>query len=269
MRYLLLLSFFFYGLNSQAQTELCVQPALQYELYSQYLKETRQHWVALPLNYSDTIKYPVIYVLDAEWRFELIRHLVFDLGANGLIQPSIIVGIPHVEVQNKRGIDLTFSQSRMEYDGEAVDSTWYNSSNSGGAQHFYDYLTKELIPFVEHTYSTNQHETLIGHSYGGYFGGYLLSLPHPFEVLHLYDPSMWYSDGEVLQRFQQSSHRKPVKVHVTYQPVPIFHKNKIEAFISLLEQEPSIELTKHLYPNKTHNALFVDSFYRGILLTNQ
>lgn len=221
------------------------------------------------MNYSDTIKYPVIYVLDAEWRFDLIRHLVFDLGANGLIQPSIIVGIPHVEVQNKRGIDLTFSPSSVEYDGEAVDSTWYNSSNSGGAQHFYDYLTQELIPFVERTYSTNQHETLIGHSYGGYFGGYLLSLPHPFEVLHLYDPSMWYSDGEVLQRFQQSNHRKPVKVHVTYQPVPVFHKNKIEAFISLLEQEHSIELTKHLYPNKTHNSLFVDSFYRGILLTNK
>ncbi|MFK7796638.1 MAG: hypothetical protein AB8E82_04235 [Aureispira sp.] len=41
MRYLLLLSFFCYGLNIQAQTELCVQPALQYELSSQYLKETR------------------------------------------------------------------------------------------------------------------------------------------------------------------------------------------------------------------------------------
>ncbi|MGH1339842.1 MAG: alpha/beta hydrolase [Aureispira sp.] len=268
-QFLLLLILLSLSFLIKAQTPFCVQPATQYELSSEALKETRQHWVSLPLHYSDTVNYPVIYVLDAEWRFDLIRHLAFDLGANHLIQKAIIVGIPHVEVASKRGIDLTFSQSRIEYDGEAVDSTWYNSRNSGGAQHFYDYLVQELMPFIDSTYSTNQQETLIGHSYGGYFGAYLLSLPHPFEVLHLYDPSIWFSDGEVIRRFEQCKVTAPVKVHITYQPVPIFHKNKIEALITVLEQDSNIELTQQFYPNKTHNALFLDSFYQGIQLTHQ
>lgn len=252
-----------------AQDTICPHPTLRHTLSSTHLQEHRDYWVALPFHYSDTSSYPVIYVLDAEWRFEFIRQLVFDWGANGKLQQAIVVGIPHMDWRNKRGIDLTFSHSRIEYDGAVVDSTWYNASNSGGAQHFYNYLTQELMPHVDSHYSTNGIETLIGHSYGGYFGGYLLSMNHPFEVLHLYDPSMWYSNGEVLERFSQQASNKSVQVHLTYQPIPSFHKEKIEAFIELLEATPTIQLSTQFYPNDTHNGLFIDSFYQGILKTGQ
>lgn len=262
----------FCAFPSNAQIQDCLTPATTYSLASQAMGENRQHWVSLPLHYSDTVDYPVIYVLDAEWRFDLVRHLAFDLGGNNLIQKAIIVGIPHVDWEFKRGIDMTFSHSRIEYDGEAVDSTWYNSSNSGGAQKFYSYFLEELIPFIDSTYSTNQHETLIGHSYGGYFGGYLLSLPHPFEVMHLYDPAIWYSDGEIIKEFQQHQNHllqpSSVRVHLTYQPLPIFHQQKIATFIALLERAPAIQLSKKLYTDKSHNALFLDSFYQGIQLTH-
>lgn len=259
-------------LSSTAQNPDCLHPAIQHSFYSKAMGETRQHWVALPLHYSDTVDYPVIYVLDAEWRFDLVRHMAFDLGGNNIMEKAIIVGIPHIDWEFKRGIDLTFSHSRIEYDGEVVDTTWYNSSNSGGAQKFYYYFLEELIPLIDSTYSTNQHETLIGHSYGGYFGGYLLSLPHPFEVMHLYDPAIWYSDGEVIKQFQQNNNQQQqpssVRIHLTYQPIPAFHQQKIATFIALLQQHPSIKLTQKLYPDKSHNALFLDSFYQGIQLTH-
>ncbi|MEO1546602.1 MAG: alpha/beta hydrolase-fold protein [Bacteroidota bacterium] len=254
---------------SWGQDSFCPNDATQHTITSTFLKEDRTYWVSLSLKYSDSIQYPVIYVLDAEWRFDLIRNIAFDLGANQKIEKAIVVGIPHLDWEKKRGVDLTFSQSRIEYDGEAVDSTWYNASNSGGGLKFFNYLTQELIPDVNTKYSTNDHETLVGHSYGGYFGGYLLSLEHPFEVIHCYDPSIWFSDGEVIKRFQRSERSKPVKFHITYQPIPEFHKKKIERFIELMEADETIILTQQFYPDDTHNSLFMDSFYRGILETHR
>ena len=78
-------------------TTFCHSPTQQHTIVSQHLHETRSYWVHLPLGYQDSLSYPVIYVLDAEWRFEFIRHLVFDWGANRLLPASIIVGIPHID----------------------------------------------------------------------------------------------------------------------------------------------------------------------------
>ncbi|BFP40826.1 hypothetical protein FGF1_16710 [Flavobacteriaceae bacterium GF1] len=251
-----------------AQDTICLNTTIKHTIKSEYLDENREYWVSLPLKYSDSLTYPAIYVFDAEWRFDLIKNIAFDLGANKKIRNSIIIGIPHMDWENKRGQDLTFSQSRIEYDGEKVDSTWYTDSNSGKAMSFYNYLIKELIPDVDKNYATNTHETLIGHSYGGYFGGYLLSLEHPFEIIHMYDPSLWYSDGEVIQRFKKSNYNKTTRIHITYQPKPEFHRGKIEEFIQELEDTESIILSKEFYENDTHNSLFLASFYEGILKTN-
>lgn len=254
---------------SMAQDTICINKTIEHKIHSEYLQEERSYWISLPLNYSDTLSYPVIYVLDAEWRFDLIRNITFYLGADGKIQNSIIVGIPHIDWEEKRGRDLTFSQSRIEYDGEKVDSTWYNDSNSGQGMKFYDYFIHELIPEVNNNYPTNNHETLIGHSYGGYFGGYILSLNHPFEVIHIYDPSIWFSNGEVINKLKNSNLQKEVKIHLTYQPIPEFHKSKIEEFISELKKIQKVSLTTEFYKNETHNSLFLDSFYQGITKTNK
>jgi len=175
---LILISF-----NLFAQDTICISKTIEHTLFSEHLEENRNYWVSLPLNYS-------------------------DLGANRKIDRSIIVGIPHIDWKEKRGVDLTFSHSRVEYDGEVVDSTWYNNTNSGGGEKFYQYLTTELIADVNEKYSTNHHETLIGHSYGGYFGGYILTKDHPFEILHIYDPSIWFSNGEVTERFKQRTNKQ-------------------------------------------------------------
>jgi len=254
--------------NTFAQDTICINNTIEHRIKSRYLDEERTYWVSLPLRYAEEESYPVIYVFDAEWRFDLIRNIVFDMGANKKIQKSIIIGVPHVEWEYQRGIDLTFSQSRVEYDGEAVDSTWYNDKNSGGGMQFYQYLTAELMADVNRNYSTNGHETLVGHSYGGYFGGYILSLDHPFEVIHIFDPSMWYSNGEVIDRFKAKPYEKQTTIHLTYQPVPAFHKEKIEAFIEALNKNEHIRLTTQFYPEETNNALHLDSFYQGVLKTH-
>ena len=211
--------------------------------------------------------YNVMYVLDAEWRFNLVRNIEFDYSANNKIDKHIVVGIPHINWKSQRGIDLSFSQSRIEYDGERVDSTWYNSSNAGGGLHFYRYLTEELMPTVDALYATNGNNTLVGHSMGGYFGGYILSMNHPFTNLHLFDPSIWYSNGEVVEVIKKGIPKKEkVNVFITYQPQPAFHKKKIEALIEELKHSNKIKLNHHLYNNQTHNSLFLPSFLEALKL---
>ena len=215
--------------------------------------------------YDTTQQYPVIYVLDAEWRFNMVNTLIFDMGANRKIPPHIVVGIPHIDFKNKRGIDLTFSQSSMEYDGTTVDSTVFNATNSGGGAVFFNYFSQELIPTINKQYRTNQKNILIGHSYGGYFGSYLLSQDHPFTAFQIYDPSIWFSDGEVTKRLQQRGiSKEDLNIFIAYQPEPAFHVQKIEAFIQDLSKQKQVKLRVKKYTNETHNSLFLPSFMEGI-----
>ena len=235
-----------------------------HEIESKHLNKIRTFWVSLPMNYDSSQNYPVIYVLDAEWRFDLIRALAYDLSGNKKIPKHIVVGIPHVNWEFRRGIDLTFSESRMEYDGEPVDSTWYNATNSGGGQKFFDYLRDELIPQVDEIYPTNQFNILVGHSYGGYFGAYILGLNQPFKAFQLYDPSIWYSAGEVINRLDQFPPRDSLNVFITFQPEPSYHAQKIKDFVEELDQYPKLRLGIKRYPDETHNSLFMNSFLQGM-----
>ena len=67
---------------SVAQNTNYLNETLEHKIYSEHLKENRDYWISLPLKYSDSLSYPVIYVFDAEWRFDLIKNITFDLGAN-------------------------------------------------------------------------------------------------------------------------------------------------------------------------------------------
>ena len=259
--------FFIFSQSVYGQLDTCTFQFKKHTTQSSHLQQKRDFWVSLPLNYSDSLAYKVMYVFDAEWRFNLIRNIEFDYSANEKIDKHIIIGIPHIDWEYQRGIDLSFSQSRMEYDGDEVDSTWYNSKNSGGGLKFYKYLIQELIPAVDSLYSTNGNNTLIGHSMGGYFAGYILSMNHPFSTLHLYDPSIWYSNGEVIEVIKKGIPKiENVDILITYQPQPPFHKSKIDQLIDELEKAKNITLNTKLYEDETHNSLFLPSFLKGVSL---
>ena len=66
-----------------------------------------------------------------------------------------------------------------------------------GAAPFYKYVTEELIPFVESRYRVDSSKrTLSGHSYGGLFVGFALTMERPdrhyFSNFIALDGSFWY-----------------------------------------------------------------------------
>ncbi|WP_020567396.1 alpha/beta hydrolase [Neolewinella persica] len=110
----------------------------------------------LPKGYVTDRKYPVIYTLDRQSLFPIVADYVkhlgnetdedgYDLGTNS-IPAAIVVGVHHA---NR---------------GEETEPNFEGIGYLPGPQKLYDFLTRELIPYVDSTYSTSGYDVIIGHS---------------------------------------------------------------------------------------------------------
>jgi len=129
-------------------------------LYSSSLEEQRYFWVQLPESYdpNSQTNYPVVYVLDGGVHLKAVE-TVHSYYWGGFIPEMVIVGISN---GSNRTRDLT--TSKVE-DRRGVS---YNQE-SGGAEDFFSFIEKDLIPYIEGNYAVTDYRTLIGHSYAGLF----------------------------------------------------------------------------------------------------
>src|SRR5262249_2297163 len=101
----LALCFLAYAAAAQTNGPL-VQFGEPFTLHSKILHQDRPYWVTLPESYhtkTDTQKYPVLYLLDAEWNFYLACAVVQFMDQSRQIPKFIVVGIPNVDREH----DLT------------------------------------------------------------------------------------------------------------------------------------------------------------------
>lgn len=171
--------------------------------------------VGLPEDYGEGPRaYPVVYVLDAEKSFGLVRDIVDWLSWAREIPPMIVVGISYGEDQDawwsKRSRDLTPSPDRSRIWGE-----W---EIAGGAADFRAFLDSELLPFIESRYRATSDRTLIGLSFGGLFGAYdLLQADRLFRRYVLVSPAFAWDHEMILQlqtRFRSAHAEMPVALYV-------------------------------------------------------
>lgn len=186
----------------------------KYKINSKALDETREIWVNLPANYDSTKSYPTMYVLDAEWQFDIAFAIMEELAVNDKIPKHIVIGIPHIDYDH-RFKDLTFTNTEYNSSGEP-DSTaafYFNKEKTQGGLKFLEYLTNEVVPFVDSLHITNGFDVLIGHSLSGYFGAYILTTENPFNAFQLYDPSIWYNKADPVTHLTETV-SKSVKANV-------------------------------------------------------
>ena len=165
------------------------------EIQSKALGEKRTLNIYLPEGYNaaDTIKYPVIYLLDGSADEDFI-HVVGLVQYNSFewinkIPKSIVVGIATVD----RRRDFTFETS-LAKDKKAYPTTGHSAA-------FINFIEKDLQPFIESTYKTNNSKTLIGQSLGGLLATEIL-FTHPtlFNKYIIISPSLWWNNGSLLQQ---------------------------------------------------------------------
>ncbi|MFW9850663.1 MAG: alpha/beta hydrolase-fold protein [Candidatus Thorarchaeota archaeon] len=234
---------------------------------SEVLGEDRIVLIRCPKNYqvSDK-KYPVLFLLDAEFFFYQTIAAVEFLSECGYISPKpipeiLIVGI--VNVDRNRDYTPTFAPKQREV---------LEFPTSGKAEKFLEFLKLELIPLVEEKYRTHPFRILAGWSLGG-----LLTI-HSFlyhsDLFSAYlsiSPSLWWDEDLYVERTktllsQEKVSDKPLIVTVGSEEAGDIGRSVRDGFIPLLRSHSkkisnfkAVEL-----PHENHTFGPYKAFYEGI-----
>ena len=162
------------------------------KLPSKILSEDRILNIYLPEGYKaqDTIKYPVLYVLDGTMNEDFL-HIVgltqfFNLQYT--MPKTIVVGIANVD--RKRDFTFPTLDKGLKRD----------YPTTGHSAKFISFLEKEVQPYIESTYQVNGTKMLIGQSLGGLLATeILLKRMELFTHYFIVSPSLWWDNESLLK----------------------------------------------------------------------
>ncbi|MFM9911776.1 MAG: alpha/beta hydrolase [Chitinophagaceae bacterium] len=154
-------------------------------IQSNVLNENRTLWIYTPNNTSQNAstekRYPVLYVLDGNAHFFSTVGIIQQFSqanGNGVLPEMIVVGIENTN----RLRDLV------------------PSSDVAKPNPFVNFLSSELIPYIDKNYNTAPYRLLVGHSLGGLTAiDMLTNFPALFNACIAIDPSMWYDNEKFLK----------------------------------------------------------------------
>jgi len=240
---------------------------------SDIIKDNFSVFVNLPEDYDKDAskKHPVLFLLDGNAYFDHIKANVEEYSSkkhDSIITP-IVIGIGYKNaylMDSLRVRDYTYPKALP------TDSF----PTSGGADRFYAFITKELIPYIDKNYRTDTtSRTIMGHSFGGYFVLYALLRDrtseengHPqFNCYVSASPSLGYRDGYIVRQLEQGlKGARPYaieqKVYLTmgereldHNATPLHTKLK-----KILYEQKNIHLKTKIYRNTDHLGTAVPTF---------
>ena len=258
---------------SHARVEQRVEQLLgaeQLTIHSAVLGEERTVLVRLPEGYEHSAeRYPVLYVLDAEYFFQQATSAVqflSELGYEGGQHPipeMIVVGVVNVD----RERDYTPTHAPVQSNGRLSFPT------SGGAAAFRQFLEAELIPLVESRYRTLPHRVLSGWSLGGLFTVHTyLEKPDLFSRYLAISPSLWWEDSVVVKntrrRLRSGGTLSPDRLVITLGALEggdmdgAVRRN----FAPLLsaQRRPALDFTFIEIPGENHGHGPYKAYYEGL-----
>ena len=173
-----------------------VNIAKEETITSQIINDAYKLYFFIPPNYSESKKYPVVYLLDGDWHSERMANEINVMWNNNQIPECILVGIGNSE---KRFRDYSYPEDDQ-----------YNES--GGADEYYAFLKDELIPYIDSNYSTDiTARVLAGHSLAGFFVFYaLFQTENTIPLFSGYisaSPSIFWKDGYLIGLEEELSNR--------------------------------------------------------------
>jgi predicted alpha/beta superfamily hydrolase len=206
-------------------------------------------------------KYPVLYLMDSQWDFPLVKSLYGQQYFDGFIPEMIIVGVTW------GGINPNPDSLR------ARDYTPTNEKRmiqSGGADKFLSFMRNELFPFIESNYKAdNNNRTLMGCSLGGLITLYtLFTQPDLFTGYAAASPAIGW-DSELLRKYETDFAKKkldkPVRVYMTIGDV---ERSRLayEIFAAEMKERnyPSVSLVSKVLENTGHSGTKTETFGRGL-----
>lgn len=206
-------------------------------------------------------KYPVVYVMDSQWDFPLVKSIYGQQYYDGFIPELIIVGVTwggtNPNPDSLRARDYTPTN-----DGRQVQG--------GGADKFLSFMKNELFPFMEANYKVdNSKKVLMGCSLGGLFTLYtLFTQPEMFSGYAAASPAIGW-DREVLYKYEKEFAKKklvnPVRVYMTLGDVersrPAYEKFAAQMMSS---KYTSASVQSKILENTGHSGTKSETYNRGL-----
>lgn len=212
--------------------------------------------VGLPVNHNPSEKYATIYLLDGKEIFGFVANRCREIADQYAIKNVMVVSIGYGK---DRSIDYTPTKV---------------SSVTGGAPQFLNFIETQLIPKMEQDYQADtarDSRTLLGHSYGGLFGGYAFSVNNAvFGNYIMLSPSFWFDNRVALQMEIDNRVKNKDKKQLVYMgigeneerdrmlaPFEIFYQ-------TLRDNYTNIKLEKNIEKNTSHMDSRNPNITRGL-----
>ena len=195
----------------------------------------------------------VLFLLDANAQFNMLLN-EFDATT-----APLIIGIGYdtdksYEVQ-KRTRDLTPKAEGEEF------------SKGGGADAFYHFLTKNLVPLIDQKFNVqSSQKSLYGHSFGGLFTLYaLLKNEGIFSNFFIASPSLWWGESEILkQNVSDGKFKEKLKAKFVFLSVGELEKRKGKtdkagilkaSDLAQILKQSGVNSHFELFKNETHGSV--------------
>lgn len=131
----------------------------QHSFKSKIYNATRSFRVALPASTYQDVKYNLLFVLDADYTFDVIASTAIYLQTFDYIPPTAVVAVDYSSPGNRNDVGYNISDNGLDANGKL----------------FYDYVNTELAEEINRIIPTSGFNTLIGHSYTASYLNYYIS----------------------------------------------------------------------------------------------
>ena len=229
-------------------------------------------YVGLPADYSASdARYPVLYLLDADYSFPIARTIVKHLSERERLEEIIVVGIACDRCDQYQSTEYRLNRTR-DYTPRFSSTGGYGPEYqkvSGGGPKFLEFIRTQLFPWMDEHYRTNPSERgLVGHSYGGLFATWvLLTAPDTFSRYIIVSPSLWYADRFIFG-LKPPKTLGPARV---YMAVGALEGNSehdmvvdLRRMAKELKRYSALSVADEVFDAENHDSVFPTAVARGI-----
>lgn len=238
------------------------------EIPSAILLEKRTLNIYLPEGYqpNDTVKYPVIYLLDGSADEDFI-HIVglvqfMNFSWVNVLPKSILIGIANVDRKRDFSFPTTVEQDKKDF------------PTTGGSEKFISFIEQELQPFIEKNYATNKFKTIIGQSFGGLLATEILfKKPTLFNNYIVISPSLWWDNESLLSKNTEllnSNYAQKTAIYIGVGKEGRVMETDAKQLVKKLGNANCLVKTHFGYfPNENHATIFHQAVYQAFETLNK
>jgi predicted alpha/beta superfamily hydrolase len=244
---------------------------------------SKPHVDGWPFGENMPDRWPVVYLLDANWYFDMVSDMVHSMAWCGGTSDAIVVGIGYPEHENPQEMWLEtmarrnpdFTPIRNEEREKEFGEWLKRPIQTGEAARFHQFISDGLIPAVERDYLADPlSRILVGHSLAGEFAAFaLFEAPDLFDAFVIGSCEASRNDQFIFKReeaFAQDHHKLTSKVYLWAGELEESADNTTVTdtlrFATLLASRDyeGLSVVKQVFPNLSHCEVIAPGFQYGL-----